>query len=162
MKNIEFYEVNNAYIDYLLPYATHLFHNKKPGQHNERKYIGVVLHINDNDYFAPLSSYKSKHDAMKEKLDFLKIKKYAVINLNNMFPVPESEYSYVKIGEEKNDKYRSLLQAEYRYIKSIQGKIRKNTLEVYKHKIKNGDSTGLAKRCNDFIELERLCKEYNE
>ena len=65
MKNIEFYEVNNAYIDYLLPYAPHLFHNKKPGQHNERKYIGVVLHINDNDYFAPLSSYKSKHDAMK-------------------------------------------------------------------------------------------------
>ena len=45
MKNIEFYEVNNAYIDYLLPYAPHLFHNKKPGQHNERKYIGVVLHI---------------------------------------------------------------------------------------------------------------------
>ena len=112
MKNIEFYEVNNAYIDYLLPYAPHLFHNKKPGQHNERKYIGVVLHINDNAYFAPLSSYKSKHDAMKEKLDFLKIKKYAVINLNNMFPVPESEYSYVKIGEEKNDKYRSLLQAD--------------------------------------------------
>ena len=70
--------------------------------------------------------------------------------------------SYVKIGEEKNDKYRSLLQAEYRYIKSIQEKIRKNALEVYKHKIKNGDSTGLAKRCNDFIELERLCKEYNE
>ena len=29
MNNIEFYQVNNDYIDYLLPYAPHLFHNKK-------------------------------------------------------------------------------------------------------------------------------------
>ena len=57
---------------------------------------------------------------MKVMLDFIKVKNYAVINLNNMFPVPESEYKYVKISDESDDKYRSLLQAEYRYIKSIQ------------------------------------------
>ncbi len=54
MDNIKIYEVSNAYIDYLLPYAPHLFQNKKSTQKNERKYIGVVLEINRIKYFAPL------------------------------------------------------------------------------------------------------------
>ncbi|MBR6923206.1 MAG: type III toxin-antitoxin system ToxN/AbiQ family toxin, partial [Oscillospiraceae bacterium] len=37
------------------------------------------LYINGYEYFAPLSSFKPKHSSMKESLDFLKIKKYAVI-----------------------------------------------------------------------------------
>ena len=74
MDNIRLYEVDNAYIDYLSQYAPHLFFNKKPNQANERKYIGVVLHINDFDYFAPLSSFKQKHYNMQNKIDFIKIK----------------------------------------------------------------------------------------
>lgn len=70
---IKIYEVNLGYIDYLVPYAPHLFHNKQIGQHNERKYVGIVLDINNMKYFAPLSSFKSKHEKMKNGLDFLKI-----------------------------------------------------------------------------------------
>ncbi len=162
MDNIKLYNVNNRYIDYLLPHAPHLFKNKKPEQQNERKYIGIVLHINNVDYFATLSSFKPKHAAMKETTDFIKVKNYAVINLNNMFPVPNSEYMYVNIAKERNPQYRALLQAEYRFIKSIQGKIKKNALTIYKHKIANGTSTGLAKRCNDFSKLEQLCKVYGK
>ena len=55
------YEVSPKYIDYLTAYALHLFHNKAAGQSNERKYIGVILTVNDMDYFAPLSSFKEKH-----------------------------------------------------------------------------------------------------
>lgn len=54
-----------------------------------------VFQINDMEYFAPLSSFKPKHEKMKEGLDFIKILRYAVINLNNMFPVPYSERVYV-------------------------------------------------------------------
>lgn len=161
MDNIRFYEVNGDYINYLLPYAPHMFHNKKNTQKNERKYIGVVLHINDMDYFAPLSSFKDKHRTMKEGLDFIKVKDYAVINLNNMFPVPLSECTYVDIRKEKNPNYRNLLLSEYRYIKSIQDRIRKNALTLYKYKIKNGISTPLAKRCNDFSLLEKAYRNYN-
>ena len=99
---------------------------------------------------------------MPEMIDFIKIKKYAVINLNNMFPVPLSECSYVDISKEKDKNYRALLVSEYRYIKSIQDKIRKNASNIYKHKTEYGNSTGLAKRCNDFILLESLCKEYKK
>ncbi len=160
MDNIKFYEVNSKYINYLLPYAPHLFHNKKKGQDNERKYIGVILHINDIDYFAPLSSFKNKHKKMQESLDFIKVKTYAVINLNNMFPVPYNQCKYIDINKECNLSYRNLLRSEYRFIKSIQEKIRKNALNVYKHKIQNGNKTSLAKRCNDFIALETAAKRY--
>ena len=55
---------------------------------------------------------------MKENVDFIKIKDYAVININNMFPVPEGNYIYVDISKEKDPHYRALLQAEYRVIKA--------------------------------------------
>jgi len=42
----------------------------------------------------------------------------------------------------------------------MQEKIRKNANIVYKHRIENGDSTKLGKRCNDFVSLESACKKY--
>lgn len=160
MENIKLYEVNADYIDYLSVYAPHLFQNKKPGQKNNRKYIGIVLQINSFDYFAPLSSFKPKHFRMKESVDFIKVKDYAVINLNNMFPVPLTERNYVDIRKERDPHYRALLLAEYRFIKSIQEKIHKNAQNVYKIKIKEGTSSALSKRCNDFLSLEKACTEY--
>ena len=158
--NIRLYEIDAEYVDYLLLTAPHLFRNKKPGQHNERKYIGVVLEINGFKYFAPLSSFKDKHRHMQESLDFLKIRHYAVINLNKMVPVPSGVYIYIDISKEPNAKYRALLLSEYRYIKSIQDKIRKNAITLYNHKKQKGNSTSLAKRCNDFDILEEACRNY--
>jgi len=71
--DIRFYQIENKYIDYLSPHAPHLFHNKQAGQQNERKYIGIVLQVNGFDYFAPLSSFKPKHNKMSEMIDFIKI-----------------------------------------------------------------------------------------
>ena len=50
--SIKLYEVDHEYIDYLAPFALHLFHNKKQEQQNERKYIGVILVVDDMKYFA--------------------------------------------------------------------------------------------------------------
>lgn len=160
MDNIKLYEINASYITYLSAYAPHLFQNKKSTQKNERKYIGIVFQINGWDYFAPLSSFKEKHRTMKEGIDFIKVKDYAVINLNNMFPVPPSERKYVDIRCEHDPHYRALLLAEYRFIKSIQDKIRKNAQNVYKIKLKEGNNSSLAKRCNDFLLLEEACRQY--
>ena len=120
----------------------------------------MILTVNGMEYFAPLSSFKPKHAHMQEALDFIKIKNYAVININNMFPVPAGLAEYVDISKERNQKYKSLLLAEYRAIKAMQEKIRKNAQLVYKHKVENGNSTALAKRCNDFLLLESACKQY--
>ena len=140
-----FYEVKAEYVAYLSSYEPRLFHNRKEGQSNERKYIGVVLQVNDFDYFAPLSSFKPKHECMRNGLDFIKIRKYAVINLNNMFPVPVSERSYVDFNRVNDQKYKALLIAEYRAIKPIQDKILKNASALYKHKLAHGNDSWLPK-----------------
>lgn len=157
---MKFYEVDSRYIDYLLSFVPHLFRNKQVEQQNERKYIGVVLEVNGMKYFAPLSSHKPKHEKMKNGLDFIKVGNYAVININNMFPVPERCYTYVDFSKERNQKYKKLLITEYRIILGLQDKIRKNAAELYKQKIQNGNKTALTKRCNDFLLLEEKCKHY--
>lgn len=92
------------------------------------------------NYFAPLSSFKLKHERMKNRLDFIKVGNYAVININNMFPVPDGEYTYVDIPKTKNLQYRKLLTTEYRIIRKLQDKIKNNAAEVYKHKIAQGNA----------------------
>ena len=127
---------------------------------DKRKYIGIVFEIKSFKYFAPLSSYKDKHRKMKEGVDFIKIKDYAVINLNNMIPVPDSQVVDIDINKEKDPSYRYLLQAESREVNRQKNRIRKNAEIVYRHKKHNGNETPLAKRTNDFELLEKLCKEY--
>lgn len=122
--NIHFYEINAQYIDYLSALEPHFFHNKRPGQHNKRKYIGIILQV------------------------------------NNMFPVPEGLYTYIHIQKVKDASYRALLQAEYRIIKKIRNRIIKNANMVYKHRIEKGTSTPLGKRCRDFLNLEKACRNY--
>ena len=159
--SINLYEVDNKYIDYLVPFAPHMFRNRQPGQQNERKYIGVVIEVDNIKYFAALSSYKPKHDKMKESIDLIKVGRYAVINLNLIIPVPDGYYAYVDISKEKNPHYRSLLLAEYRIIKKLQDRIRKNAATIYKHKLQHGNETALAKRCNDFKLLEEKAALYS-
>lgn len=157
-KRLKIFEVKSEYIQYLSNYQKHLFlHTNEKGK---RKYIGIVFQINGINFFAPLSSYKTKHVKMKESVDFIKIKDYAVINLNNMIPVPNSQIVEIDINKEKDLSYRYLLQAESREINRQKNRIRKNAEIVYSHKIHNGDSTALAKRINDFELLEKLCREY--
>lgn len=105
--NIKIYGVKDSYIKYLSQYQEHLFLHE--GGSSRRKYIGVVLEINHISYFAPLSSFKSKHKKMKESVDFIKIKDYAVININNMIPVPKGQLIELNINAEKDPHYKFLL-----------------------------------------------------
>ncbi len=159
-EGLHFFEISPEYVDYLRLFSPHIYKNKQETQKNTRKYIGIVLEINGFYYFAPLTSFKEKHVHMKESLDLIKVKNYAVVNLNNMFPVPLNECSYVDFSKVEDINYRNLLLAEYRYIRTIENKIYKNAEVLYNHKVNNGTSTPLAKRCNDFILLETKCNEY--
>ena len=110
-----------------------------------------------------LKNAKSLYEyKMKNNMDFLKVGNYAVINLNNMFPVPKSQCIYVDISKESNPSYKALLSAEYRIITSLAERILKNAKSLYEYKMKNSNTTPLAKRCNDFKLLEEKCKEYSD
>ena len=107
MAGLSFYTVDERYIDYLAPYAPHLFHNAKKGQGHSRKYIGIVFEVNGFEYFTPLSSFKEKHRRMKNGLDFIKVGDYAVINLNCMFPVATDTYQRVDFSAVQDKRYRA-------------------------------------------------------
>ena len=156
--SIRIYEIKSEYIKYLSNYQKHIF-TQADGK-DTRKYIGIIFEVKGVKYFAPLSSFKEKHKKMKESVDFIKIKDYAVINLNNMIPVPDSQIVDIDINKEKEPSYRYLLQAESREISRQKNRIRKNAEIVYSHKKHNDNSTALAKRTNNFELLEKLCKEY--
>ena len=100
-KRLKIFEVKSEYIQYLSNYQKHLFLHTN--EKDKRKYIGIVFQINGINYFAPLSSYKTKHVKMRESVDFIKIKDYAVINLNNMIPIPQSQIVEIDINKEKYD-----------------------------------------------------------
>lgn len=155
MERLKIYEIKQEYIQYLSQYQPHLFYDN-----GSRKYIGIILEINDLKYFAPLSSFKPKHRNMDEKVDFVKIKDYAVININNMVPVPKGQYMLVDINGTKDPHYKYLLQAESREINRQRERLVKNAKIVYNHKLRNGNNTPLAKRSNDFLFLEEKCKQY--
>ena len=153
---------DEAYVDYLAPHSLHLFRSARAAQAHSRKYVGVVLAVGGHDYFAPLSSFKDKHRRIKNGLDFVKVKDMAVVNLNNMFPVPVSCCQRVDFVAERDRKYRALLQAEYRAMKPLQDRIHKNARTLYSYKLKYGNSTRLVKCRSDFAALERLCDAYGK
>jgi protein AbiQ len=156
---LRIYGVKENYIKYLSQYQNHIYEHK--GEFG-RKYLGVVLEINGFKYFAPMSSFKPKHKSMHDSTNFIKIKDYAVININNMIPVPKSQIEVIDINKEKNKSYKFLLQAESREINKQRVRIRKNARIVYNHKKSNGNSTALSRITNDFDLLERLCRDFIE
>lgn len=68
-------------------------------------HIGVLLIVGDFYYYVPISSAKPKHHRMSNSLDFLKLQDnstgylYAVLNINNMIPVPSSCVTQLKYNQ---------------------------------------------------------------
>ena len=80
-----------------------------------RPFIGVLFKIETCEYFAPLSSPKTKHKEMKNTIDFFKIKngELGAVNFNNMIPVRENNYNLIDLKGEtitpQEAKYQKLL-----------------------------------------------------
>lgn len=126
----------------------------------KRKYIEILLRINEVNYIAPLSSYKEKHNGMKDEIDFIKIGTKAVINLNNMFLVMLDEISKVIIEKESDENYKHLLRNEYNLCVPKFNKILKNARVLYNQVVKY--NMPIRKRCCDFKKLELKCIEYKK
>ena len=97
---------------------------------------GIILNIGSFRYYVPISSAKPKHKKMLNSLDFQKLQDrsngylYAVLNINNMIPVPDQCVTQLKYNQvecfrsfssdqEKTD-YIYLLQKEKAIIDEIQ------------------------------------------
>ncbi len=116
-------EVTDQYINYMKKFFhITMLDNKAKKRNHGRKYIGIIISINNINYFAPLSSpKKSDYDNLgnirKSSSIILKmVKNYSkkpqllgTIKLNNMIPVPDSEIILYDLNNEKDKKYKNLI-----------------------------------------------------
>lgn len=165
---LNFYIIDNNYINYLSQYEKHIAYNKN----QKRPYIGVVIIVEEHYYFAPLFSPKQKHKTYKDNLTFFKIKNQknkndlGIIRFSDMIPVPQ-ECVYLLDIKNKSYGYRRLLSEQYSYINTSKNKekILDKSSKLYNIVTKSSKSK-MAKfyknlSCN-FKLLEEKSLQYNK
>ena len=123
MKKLNFYTIDDNYIEYLSEFDKHIAYNKN----QNRPYIGIVITIDNHYYFAPLFSPKQKHKTYKSNLSFFKIinpknkNNLGIIRFSNMIPVPLECVNLLDI-KNKSYGYKRLLSEQYSYINKTNNK----------------------------------------
>ena len=172
---MNWYIVDKKYINYLTQFDSHVGYV----EYGERLklHVGILLTIGDFHYYVPISSAKPKHQKMSNSLDFHKLQDestgylYAVLNINNMIPVPDNCLTQLKYNQvesfrsfsnekEKTD-YVYLLQKEKALIDNVQNTLQNKAMKLYQKCIVKPDSS-LAARCCNFKMLEEKCSSYSD
>lgn len=136
---MKFYYINSDYIHYLKQFESKIQSNYDSSGSHQKPYIGVVLEINDFQYFAPLTSPKDKFRSIPDsnpalfKITANKSKLIGVIALNNMIPVKENTLSPV-VFSRLDEQYKNLLLQQYRIIssKTVTEIVQKKAKDLYR------------------------------
>ncbi len=159
---LRLYRIETTYINYLKQYDNKVIDNSKNGVF--RPYVGVVLEINSFKYYIPLSSPKPKHLSMRESLSFIKLQDgnelKAVLNINNMIPVIDSQIVLLDIRKEQQP-YRDLLNKEYQLIKRKRAEIIRKASILYRGVTERKDQKLIEMSC-DFTLLEQKCYNFKQ
>ena len=151
--------IKDKYINYLRKFDEHVCFNK--GQ--KRPYVGILFEVNNQKYYAPLSSPKPKFKEMKNYVDFIKLDggNLGAINLNNMIPVVESSIVYIDINKLDDKKYSILLNKQLAFMKSKELEITYKAAKLYKSYKNKTLRPDVYARCCNYILLQSKSKSYN-
>lgn len=169
---LNLYSVSDKYINYLRQFDDKIYDNKEEIRTHERKYLGVVLTVNEFNYYIPMSSPEnsdyidiSKKIIRKDTKTIIRIyegnRLYGTLRISNMIPVPITELEPYMVSNETDLKYKEVILGELRYINNNSNRIIKYAKTVYNQKIKNMD-IGYIKNTVDFKLLEEKLKEWNK
>ena len=163
MKQLKLYYIQNNYIEYLRNYDNRIPYNKNL----TRPYIGIVYTYKEINYFAPLSSPKTKHKRIKDNaVDVFKLDKgnLGVININNMIPVPKEVLTEV-LPLVTDEKYKILLENQLTFINNHKSKLYSKVLQFQSRYRKGFLSNNILNRCNiNLLEekyIQYIEKNYN-
>lgn len=159
-------------------YST-MMDNKEGRRSHSRKYVGVMLEINGFKYFAPLSSPKHadylpegtiRHSSkvvlrMVASSNTNKPVLLGTIKLNNMIPVPDSEFSEYDHDNEPDLKYKDLIDDELLWIQRNNTSIIKAAKLLYNLKCNetinlNESNQKFYESIMPFNEAEKKCSEF--
>lgn len=130
-----------------------------------RPLVGIVLHFNGFNYFAPLTSADKSWDKVNSqtsiKLFILKkdnsLQKLGVVRLNNMLPVPEKCIIHFDINKITDTSYKNLLQQQQQLIVKHRERIHEKAYKIRCHQ-----NIFIKNLCSDFNLLESFCKQWDE
>lgn len=172
---MKLYAVTDEYINYLRNFDNKVYDNKEDRRKVMRKYLGIVLKINDLNYYIPMSSPKKsdyKNNEIRksivpiiriisnEEIDNIPVLK-GTLRISNMIPVPDSELILYEPKKEKNEDYRILVEKELEFIGKNEDMIIKYANILYRQKINNYD-VSYIKNVVDFKLLEEKCRKYKK
>lgn len=177
MGNMKLYEVTEEYVAFLCSAEKKVFSAKENDRNHSRKYLGIVLHINNYNYYVPLSSpkntdYKLINGEQKIRSSIVpiiritsrsasgKLELKGTLKLSNMIPVPETELSLYDVDSEADAFYKSLIYKELHFIRKNQHKILQSAEILYKQKAENNPTIGYLKNTVDFFLLEQKHDEF--
>ena len=166
MDELLFYTVDANYIKFLSKFETHVSYNKNEIGHS-RPYLGIVIKVEDYEYFVPLYSYKEHYKKYKNNPSFFfiydrKDNPVAIMKFSAMIPVPKGSNVINLLNfKEQDDKYKTLVSSEYRYINSHKDEIYKRANKMYIAVTKHKENFLKSIACN-FTLLEEKCKEYKK
>ena len=169
---LNLYSISDKYIKYLRKFEDKIYDNKKEIRVRTRKYLGIVLTINNCNYYIPMSSPKKsdyidyeKRIIRKDTKTIIRIdngnRLYGTLRISNMIPVPITELEPYMIETEQDRKYKEVILGELRYINNNVEKITKNAKIVYNQRIKN-ENIGYIKNTVNFKLLEEKLEEWNK
>ena len=158
--NLKFYEVDSEYIKYLREHGDKKIPNIEYEKHN-KFFCGIVLTINNFNYFAPVSSYNKKAHTvfliMDKDRKNKELKPISSLRFSFMFPCPIENLNQKDFSKE-DKKYQVLLRKELHYCNTNREKIKKMANQVYKLGI--NEKTRQKFNICDFKKLEEKCLEY--
>ncbi len=161
---MDFYRIDETYISYLQKYEKEKrgitkVPNIKYTDRNKFAF-GAVLEINEIKYYVSVSSFNKSQEAnilIRVPGDSQEIK--GSPRFNYMVPVPDKCLSRLTIKDIEDEKYRLLLNKEYRFCQNNIDRIQKKAEKVYKMVLSNRKQVLTDNSC-DFRILEQAYQEY--
>lgn len=121
MHEMKFYQIDTNYLNILRQIDGRVPHNKEfiGRKGKSRPYIGVMLSIDNVDYFVPLSSKKKRSSFVVMPIYDDNNEQIATLMLNNMLPVPPKHRKLLNMeGVRITDpKYFDLLMNELNFLR---------------------------------------------
>lgn len=162
MQKIRFYKIDLEYIKYLWKHDNRVQYSAYESEfYNERRpYIGIILTINELQYFAPLEHPRKSHKTLKNNPHILKINngKHGLIAFNNMIPVNNRELIEFDFRYE-DIRYQGILRSQFIFCDNNKNNINQYAKDTYDKVVNKKIPFFVNISCN-FKLLEEKCLEY--
>lgn len=129
MGYLKFYHIKEEYIEYLHRTDRRVQFNKG----ERRPYVGVVLKVNEQNYYVPLESPKPNHSNIRSGGPILKLDegRLGIMGFNNMVPVKQGQLIEFDIAAETDKEYQTLLLKQFHYCSKNKDIIERRAINTY-------------------------------